>query len=291
MEVTSLSEYLNQLEAQKVISQRQIKTSQETNGSQEGQNGDVTTASFQNYLDAYIPSVQMNGDQSSLPSDNYNQSGQFTGMMQQSSMPPLPPMPPVSQTDKTSDATDTTNAVTDTNATSTTASSADSINETSELDGTDSTASSEEKQSIAVADAVSTLLNQISDTMRVNPDSLIQAMNELGLSATDLFDSENMEKLTEKLNEGAASLGLTSTDSLTDQNEKLNQTASDLLKQLNSSYSVDNDNLETLLNEYLERMLAAKQTQVDASNESQNSSQTQNSAETTTIDDTVAQSL
>ena len=52
------------------------------------------------------------------------------------------------------------------------------------------------------------LMSRMSNAFRANQDVIESAMSELGLSEEDLSDAENMTALANKLNEGAAELGL-----------------------------------------------------------------------------------
>nr|MCR4817408.1 hypothetical protein [Fretibacterium sp.] len=52
------------------------------------------------------------------------------------------------------------------------------------------------------------LMSQMSSTFRANEDSILAAMEELGLSEEDLAEAENMALLANAMNEGAAKLGV-----------------------------------------------------------------------------------
>ena len=136
-------------------------------------------------VDAYIPS-NVTGDET-LCSDNYNdiftqmlsKTEEQSGTTQPMMAQMMPLMPP--QMEKT-DATDETE-------------------ETDETTDTDSTQA---------------ILDEVSSTMRVGQDAILQTLEELGLSTTDLYDSSNMEKLVNALNDKAGALGLPTVDSVED---------------------------------------------------------------------------
>lgn len=52
------------------------------------------------------------------------------------------------------------------------------------------------------------LLSELSETFRANTDSILSTLDSLGLTLEDLSDKENLEKLAEAMNEGAAALGV-----------------------------------------------------------------------------------
>ncbi len=66
---------------------------------------------------------------------------------------------------------------------------------------------------IGASDSVSSsdgsFLSILSEKLRANEDSILRAMQELGLTADDLTDRANMEALADAMNQGAAQLGVT----------------------------------------------------------------------------------
>ncbi len=60
----------------------------------------------------------------------------------------------------------------------------------------------------------SSFLSQLSETFRANEDSILSAMESLGLALDDLSDKDNLTALANAMNEGAANLGLPTIDDL-----------------------------------------------------------------------------
>ena len=88
--------------------------------------------------------------------------------------PPMPSMPP-QETDETTESTQVTG--------------------TTETQGT-------------AATGTEALLEELSETFRANPDSILMKLDELGLSLEDLSEEDNLASLATAMNEGAANMGL-----------------------------------------------------------------------------------
>ena len=58
------------------------------------------------------------------------------------------------------------------------------------------------------------LLEELSETFRANPDSILMKLDELGLSLEDLGDEDNLASLATAMNEGAANMGLPTIEDL-----------------------------------------------------------------------------
>lgn len=88
-------------------------------------------------------------------------------------------------------------------------------------------ATEETSSSSTTSTGTDALLSELSETFRANTDSILSTLDSLGLTLEDLSDKENLEKLAEAMNEGAAALGvpvLEDSDSLIDElYEKLNE--------------------------------------------------------------------
>ena len=78
---------------------------------------------------------------------------------------------------------------------------------------TDETTESTQAQGTA-ATGTETLLAELSETFRANPDSILMKLDELGLSLEDLSDEDNLASLATAMNEGAANMGLPSIEDL-----------------------------------------------------------------------------
>ena len=90
---------------------------------------------------------------------------------------------------------------------------------TQETDETDETTESTqvtgttETQGTA-ATGTEALLEELSETFRTNPDSILMKLDELGLSLEDLGDEDNLASLATAMNEGAANMGLPTIEDL-----------------------------------------------------------------------------
>ena len=110
-----------------------------------------------------------------MPSSTYNAQGMMSG-----ERPPMPPMPP-QETDETTESTQVTG--------------------TTQAQGT-------------AATGTEALLEELSETFRANPDSILMKLDELGLSLEDLGDEDNLASLATAMNEGAANIGLPTIEDL-----------------------------------------------------------------------------
>lgn len=69
-------------------------------------------------------------------------------------------------------------------------------------------ATEETSSSSTTSTGTDALLSELSETFRANTDSILSTLDSLGLTLEDLSDKENLEKLAEAMNEGAAALGV-----------------------------------------------------------------------------------
>ena len=110
--------------------------------------------------------------------------------------PPMPSMPP-QETDETTESTQVTG--------------------TTETQGT-------------AATGTEALLEELSETFRANPDSILMKLDELGLSREDLSEEDNLASLATAMNEGAANMGLPTI-------EDLDSAVSTLYEKLSANWS------------------------------------------------------
>lgn len=122
--------------------------------------------------DSYVPGISQMDMDIPMPSSTYNAQGMMSG-----ERPPMPPMPP-QETDETDETTESTQ-----------------VTGTTETQGT-------------AATGTEALLEELSETFRTNPDSILMKLDELGLSLEDLGDEDNLASLATTMNEGAANMGL-----------------------------------------------------------------------------------
>ena len=119
--------------------------------------------------DSYVPGISQMDMDIPMPSSTYNAQGMMSG-----ERPPMPSMPP-QETDETTESTQVTG--------------------TTETRGT-------------AATGTEALLEELSETFRANPDSILMKLDELGLSLEDLSEEDNLASLATAMNEGAANMGL-----------------------------------------------------------------------------------
>ena len=125
--------------------------------------------------DSYVPGISQMDMDIPMPSSTYNAQGMMSG-----ERPPMPPMPP-QEMDEATESTQVTG--------------------TTQAQGT-------------AATGTETLLAELSETFRANPDSILMKLDELGLSLEDLSDEDNLASLATAMNEGAANMGLPSIEDL-----------------------------------------------------------------------------
>lgn len=125
--------------------------------------------------DSYVPGISQMDMDIPMPSSTYNAQGMMSG-----ERPPMPPMPP-QEMDETTESTQVTG--------------------TTETQGT-------------AATGTEALLEELSETFRANPDSILMKLDELGLSLEDLGDEDNLASLATAMNEGAANMGLPTIEDL-----------------------------------------------------------------------------
>lgn len=125
--------------------------------------------------DSYVPGISQMDMDIPMPSSTYNAQGMMSG-----ERPPMPPMPP-QETDETTESTQVTG--------------------TTQAQGT-------------AAAGTEALLEELSETFRTNPDSILMKLDELGLSLEDLSDEDNIASLATAMNEGAANMGLPTIEDL-----------------------------------------------------------------------------
>lgn len=128
--------------------------------------------------DSYVPGISQMDMDIPMPSSTYNAQGMMSG-----ERPPMPPMPP-QETDETDETTESTQ-----------------VTGTTETQGT-------------AATGTEALLEELSETFRANPDSILMKLDELGLSLEDLGDEDNLASLATTMNEGAANMGLPTIEDL-----------------------------------------------------------------------------
>lgn len=221
MEISNLTTYWQKIQSAKSAAEDSSSVSSST----------AQAASESAAYDMYIPSNET-GDEI-FCSDNYND------IMSQN-RPMMPPPPPPEMSSEEDSSSDSSTSATDSLTTATDSSST--------VDKTDA----------AIASSFSDLLNQISSTMRVNQDSILQTMDELGLSASDLYTSDGMSQLVTALNEGASERGLQTVSSLDESISSLTSYASESSDSLKSTYGLSDDSYSSLLaslDELLEQFL------------------------------------
>lgn len=128
--------------------------------------------------DSYVPGISQMEMDIPMPSSTYNAQGMMSG-----ERPPMPPMPP-QETEETDETTESTQ-----------------VTGTTETQGT-------------AATGTEALLEELSETFRANPDSILMKLDELGLSLEDLGDEDNLASLATAMNEGAANMGLPTIEDL-----------------------------------------------------------------------------
>ena len=128
--------------------------------------------------DSYVPGISQMDMDIPMPSSTYNAQGMMSG-----ERPPMPPMSP-QETDETDETTESTQ-----------------VTGTTETQGT-------------AATGTEALLEELSETFRTNPDSILMKLDELGLSLEDLGDEDNLASLATAMNEGAANMGLPTIEDL-----------------------------------------------------------------------------
>lgn len=125
--------------------------------------------------DSYVPGISQMDMDIPMPSSTYNAQGMMSG-----ERPPMPPMPP-QEMDEATESTQVTG--------------------TTQAQGT-------------AATGTEALLEELSETFRTNPDSILMKLDELGLSLEDLGDEDNLASLATAMNEGAANMGLPTIEDL-----------------------------------------------------------------------------
>lgn len=125
--------------------------------------------------DSYVPGIRQMDMDIPMPSSTYNAQGMMSG-----ERPPMPPMPP-QEMDEATESTQVTG--------------------TTQAQGT-------------AAAGTEALLEELSETFRTNPDSILMKLDELGLSLEDLGDEDNLASLATAMNEGAANMGLPTIEDL-----------------------------------------------------------------------------
>lgn len=144
--------------------------------------------------DSYVPGISQMDMDIPMPSSTYNAQGMMSG-----ERPPMPPTPP-QETDETDETTESTQ-----------------VTGTTQAQGT-------------AAAGTEALLEELSETFRTNPDSILMKLDELGLSLEDLGDEDNLASLATAMNEGAANMGLPTI-------EDLDSAVSTLYEKLSANWS------------------------------------------------------
>ena len=101
--------------------------------------------------------------------------------------------------------------------------------ETDETTGSTQVTGTTQAQGTAAA-GTEALLEELSETFRTNPDSILMKLDELGLSLEDLGDEDNLASLATAMNEGAANMGLPTI-------EDLDSAVSTLYEKLSANWS------------------------------------------------------
>ena len=140
--------------------------------------------------DSYVPGISQMDMDIPMPSSTYNAQGMMSG-----ERPPMPPMPP-----QGADEAESTQ-----------------VTGTTQAQGT-------------AATGTEALLEELSETFRANPDSILMKLDELGLSLEDLGDEDNLASLATAMNEGAANMGLPTI-------EDLDSAVSTLYEKLSANWS------------------------------------------------------
>ena len=208
------------------LNQLQVEKTNNQRRIQEMQEQSDESSSSELAVDSYVPTMSIDLEMP-MPSESYNNMGQTLGDEPPMGMPPMGP-PPTEDIEST-ETTEQTSA-------------------TEEAD----------EESIAVAGSVQSLLDQISETMRVNQDTIESTLDELGLTVTDLYDSENMALLTSTLNDKAEEMGLTTVDDLDSSTSALTSFADSTAESLMSTYSLSSEDFSDLLEAFLEKLEETK---------------------------------
>lgn len=122
------------------------------------------------------------------------------------------------------------------------------INATRETEATTETTSTQ-----AVDDAIKTLINDISESLRCNEDTILSTLESLGLTPEDLLDSDNISTLANALNENAAALGLPTVEDLDQVISDLTETVENTVSSLESDYSLTDEQLTAILEQLKSR--------------------------------------
>ena len=144
--------------------------------------------------DSYVPGISQMEMDIPMPSSTYNAQGMMSG-----ERPPMPSMPP-QETEETDETTESAQ-----------------VTGTTETQGT-------------AATGTEALLEELSETFRVNPDSILMKLDELGLSLEDLSEEDNLASLATAMNEGAANMGFPTI-------EDLDSAVSTLYEKLSANWS------------------------------------------------------
>lgn len=144
--------------------------------------------------DSYVPGISQMDMDIPMPSSTYNAQGMMSG-----ERPPMPSMPP-QETEETDETTESAQ-----------------VTGTTETQGT-------------AATGTEALLEELSETFRVNPDSILMKLDELGLSLEDLSEEDNLASLATAMNEGAANMGFPTI-------EDLDSAVSTLYEKLSANWS------------------------------------------------------
>ena len=144
--------------------------------------------------DSYVPGISQMDMDIPMPSSTYNAQGMMSG-----ERPPMPSMPP-QETEETDETTESAQ-----------------VTGTTETQGT-------------AATGTEALLEELSETFHVNPDSILMKLDELGLSLEDLSEEDNLASLATAMNEGAANMGFPTI-------EDLDSAVSTLYEKLSANWS------------------------------------------------------
>ncbi|WP_099469604.1 hypothetical protein [Konateibacter massiliensis] len=121
---------------------------------------------------------------------------------------------------------------------------------------TESTTDTEESDvTSSISNAVQSIIDSLSESLRANEDTVLSTLESLGLTPEDLLDSDNVELVANALNEGAEKLGLPTVDDLDQIIADLKSSIEETVSGLESEYSLSEEDLEDLIEQLKARIL------------------------------------
>lgn len=124
--------------------------------------------------------------------------------------------------------------------------------EVSETDKTETVEETEEVDAEAIEKAVSEMMAAIQQVLGVTEEELKSAMQELGISAEDLLNTETIPQLVVALTEGADELSVMTNEELFANVQELTAKVEDILKDLSNQLNLDPEELKNVLQGMLE---------------------------------------